>query len=1173
MNRESRMFSLTRTLTIGLLALTMLAFSATAQQGQINTVVGGGPNNIPAVDSNVSGPNQVALDSSGNYYLADYSQNQVFKVNRSTGILTVVAGNGIPGYSGDGVPGGAAQAMVNGPTGVTVDNNDNVYIADKFNCVIRKVDTTDTITTVVGTQGSCQYDGDGSPATSYSINQPQQLAVDSSGNVFIADFSNSRIRKLTVSTGAISTVAGNGGSAAYCANGTAPTSCSLGNTPSVAVDSVENIYFTDFNECVLYKINHITLEVVTLAGVGGTCGYSGDGNAATSAEISPEFGQLAVSSTGQQVWLADGNNQRIRLVIPGGNINTVAGNGSQGYSGDGGKAIAASLDNALGIAADNVADLFIGDFDNDRVREVPCSLGSLSGTCTPPSGDTDDDIYTVAGNGNAYQTSLVNGLSATGVTLSFPDGVLADPSDNIFLSDEDNDYVREALNSNDDINLFAGDGMFVYSGDNGPATSAGLNNPAGLSRDAAGNIFIADAGNSIIRKVNTSGIITTVAGTPITFGYSGDGGPATSAQLSFPSDVFVDNYGNMFIADSGNDVIREVVCATTGALSCTPPAGKTTGYIYTVAGNSNYGGTYTGDGGPATSAGLNLPSSVAVDGAGNLYIADEDNCRIREVNAVSAIINTIAGDGECWFTGDGPAVENSLDFPEAVRVDANGNVFIADSGNSLIRWVDGSDTLTTFAGTPDGNGFSGDGGLATSAELSFPLALSEDASGNFLVADSDNNRIRKINAFAAVGRSAGSVNFSTQSVGTTSDPFDVTLSGIGPASITNISASGDFKEVDDCVGSLPNGTQCTASVSFAPTKSGTRTGTLTVTTNGYLGTTTTVALQGEATGLTVSGTLAFGSNPIGTAETKSVTVKGSTTYASVALTEDTTDFTINSNTCTGTVTTSCVIEVDFNPQTPGAKKATLVIKDSDPTSPQLVAATGTGTSNESFTPSSVTFANEVISTTSSNEKITFKYAGTGTLALTSLTPSPSANFSVNETGITTDACDPGTTTLTKNEFCYFNVTFSPGTTLGTITGTVTASFTGDPAHSSMQLPLTGAGTEVKITGSLGFGTVVNPNTSIKSVTVTNEGTTTLSFSASPAITGTGASYYTVLPYSSMGPHSTCLNGTVTLTHLQTCTISVQFTPPTGSGTSYPADLNISDNGGGNPQLIVISGKN
>ena len=221
--------------------------------------------------------------------------------------------------------------------------------------------------------------------------------------------------------------------------------------------------------------------------------------------------------------------------------------------------------------------------------------------------------------------------------------------------------------------------MFGYSGDNVPATSAALYYPGGLSRDAAGNIFIADIDDSIIREVNTSGIITTVAGTPTIYGYSGDGGLATSrASLSSPTDVFINSFGNMFIADSENGVIREVVCATTGTLSCTSPQGETAGYIYTVAGNFYRSGTYFGDGGPATSAGLSFPASAAVTGAGNLYIADEDNCRIREVNAVTGIISTIAGDSDCTFTGDGRAVDNSLGFPGGVRVDANGNVFISD---------------------------------------------------------------------------------------------------------------------------------------------------------------------------------------------------------------------------------------------------------------------------------------------------------------------------------------------------------------------------------------------------------------------------------------------------------------------------------------------------------------
>jgi sugar lactone lactonase YvrE len=278
------------------------------------------------------------------------------------------------------------------------------------------------------------------------------------------------------------------------------------------------------------------------------------------------------------------------------------------------------------------------------------------------------------------------------------------------------------------ITTIAGNGGWGYSGDGGPAIDASLSYPSGVAVDADGNLFIADTYNQRIRKVNASGIITTVAGNG-NWGYSGDGGAATNASLSYPSGVAVDADGNLFIADTYNQRIRKV---------------NASGIITTVAGNGNWG--YSGDGGAAINASLAWPKGVAVDADGTLFIADTDNQRVR-IDSYGIII-TIAGNGSWGYSGDGGAAINaSLAWPEGVAVDADGNLFIADSDNSRIREVDPFDNITTIAGN-GGWGYSGDGGPAIDASLSYPSGVAVDADGNLFIADSDNSAIRKVVAFA-----------------------------------------------------------------------------------------------------------------------------------------------------------------------------------------------------------------------------------------------------------------------------------------------------------------------------------------------------------------------------------------------------------------------------------------
>ncbi len=292
-------------------------------------------------------------------------------------------------------------------------------------------------------------------------------------------------------------------------------------------------------------------------------------------------------------------------------------------------------------------------------------------------------------------------------------------------------------------------------GDGGPATRAALNGPSGVALDSTDDLFIADSNDNVVREVNhASGVITTVAGNG-TAGYSGDGGPATAAELSGPQSITLDSAGDLFIADTNNDVIREVNHAT--------------GVITTVAGNGYGagigwgGGGYSGDGGAATAAELNSPSGVALDTSGDLFIADNCNNVIREVNHATGVITTVAGNGTAGYSGDGgPATAAELNGPNDVAVDATGDLFIADPNNNVIREVNlANGQITTVAGNYNGGngGYSGDGGPATAAELSFPLGVAVDTSGDLFIADNGNNVIREVNhATGVITTVAGNYN-------------------------------------------------------------------------------------------------------------------------------------------------------------------------------------------------------------------------------------------------------------------------------------------------------------------------------------------------------------------------------------------------------------------------------
>src|ERR1017187_6806789 len=617
----------------------VMSWSSSGQTYTISTFAcRGRPVNSAASSAGLDPISFAAADQAGNVFFVD--QGSVLRLDATTGVLTLAAGIGTPGFSGDDGP--ATSSQLNSPCGIAVDSAGNLYIADSGNNRIRKV-SNGVITTVAG-NGTQGFSGDNGPATSAELADPEGVAVDPAGNLYIADSGNQRIRR--VSNGVITTVAGNGG-----------------------------------------------------CGSSG-CGFSGDNGPATSAHLSNAEG-IAVDSAGN-LYIADTYYQRIRKVSNG-VITTVAGNGARGFSGDNGPATSAEFSNPEGIAVDSAGNLHIADSYNNRIRKLSNGV-----------------ITTVAGGGICCVSIGDNG-PATSAGLNYPFGVAVDSAGNLYIADTDNQRIRKVKNGV--ITTVAGIGGYGFSGDNGPATSAQLYWPFGVAVDAAGNVYIADSDNNRIRKAS-NGVITTMAGNG-TPGFSGYNGPTTSAQLNYPLAVAVDLAGSLYIADTYNNRIRKV----------------SNGVITIVAGIGTQG--FSGDNGPATSAELDNPWGVAVDSAGNLYIADFNNSRIRKVS--NGVITTVAGIGEYYsFSGDnGPATSAGLYSPEGIAVDSAGNLYIADFNNSRIRKVSNG-VITTVAGIGEYYSFSGDNGPATSAGLYSPEGIAVDSAGNLYIADSGNNRIRKV---------------------------------------------------------------------------------------------------------------------------------------------------------------------------------------------------------------------------------------------------------------------------------------------------------------------------------------------------------------------------------------------------------------------------------------------
>jgi uncharacterized protein (TIGR03437 family) len=566
----------------------------------------------PAIDALINHPLGVAVDAIGNVFIADFGNYRIRKV-ATTGTISTIAGNGLAGYSGDG--GLAINAQMNNPYGVAVDAGGDIYIADPVNARVRRVNPSGIISTFAG-NGTFGYSGDGGLAINGEIGYPSGLAIDASGNLYFVDGENNVIRKVDT-TGVITTVAGSG-MAGYSGDGGLATKAGM-SPNAVALDNQGNLYIADYNR--IRKVSTSGI-ITTIAGVGGS-GYSGDGGPAKIARFNGVQG-IAVDAD-SNIYIADEGNNRVREVSVGGLISTVAGNGTPGFSGDGGPGISAQLSYPNALAVDASGSIYISDSSNNRIRKL-----------------TATEITTVVGS-NPGQ-------------LSSPSAVAFDSSGNMYIADTGHNQVRK-VSPGGIFTTLAGTGAAGSSGDGGPAIDAQLSGPSGVAVDSSENVYISDSGNRAVRQVSPAGMITTIFGGP--FGFLEEPGLAGLA---------IDAQGNLYIAEAVYNRVDKL-----------SPSG-----IHTLfAGGGNMG--YSGDNGPANGALLNSPTSLALDATGNLYIADSSNSVIRRVDR-NGIITTIAGTGAPGYSGDdGPAVAAQFFNPLGIVVDTSGRIYVADTDNNAIR--------------------------------------------------------------------------------------------------------------------------------------------------------------------------------------------------------------------------------------------------------------------------------------------------------------------------------------------------------------------------------------------------------------------------------------------------------------------------------------------------------
>ncbi len=674
-----------------------------AQSLYFNTVAGnasGGASDGTGESARFANPWGVAVDSSGNLYIADTDNHTIRKIT-SAGVVTTIAGQA--GVSGSTDATGT-NALFNSPQGIAVDSSTNIYVADTGNHTIRKITPAGAVSTLAGLAGATGTNN--ATGTSARFYEPEGITVNAAGSlIYVADTWNHMIRQVT-SGGSVSTLAGSAGNAGTN-NGTG-TSAQFNEPQGVAVDGAGNVYVGDTGNQTLRKIAAGGV-VTTLAGSPTNYG-SGNGTGGGATFWAPQ-GVALDSAT--NIYVADSFNHTIRKVTPAGAVTTLAGTAGSFGSADG-TGSAARFWLPQGVAVDGSGNIYVADSANGTVRKI-------TGTV----------VTTLAG------ASSLGSADGTGSEARFsgPSGAAIDTSGNNYVADTGNGTIRLVTPAGVTTTLAGSAGNFGTADATG--SGARFYGPQGIAVNSGGSlIYVADTANHTIRKVTSGGAVTTLAGSGGVNGLTDGSGSA--GLFNFPQGLTVDGSGNLYVADTGNHTIRKV---TSG------------GVVSTLAGLPGYPGDMdsnaTGDG--TNVARFNCPSGVAVDAAGNVYVADTRNHTIRMVTS-AGVVSTLAGLPGSYGSADGTNSSARFFLPTDITIDGSGNLYVVDSGNQTIRMVapsGGNWVVTTIGGTTD---FSGSAdGYGTTAQFFYPGGIAINGGGTFSVADWGNNTIRSGSSSAIVG--------------------------------------------------------------------------------------------------------------------------------------------------------------------------------------------------------------------------------------------------------------------------------------------------------------------------------------------------------------------------------------------------------------------------------------